>query len=173
MSVGSVSSAVGTHEIPEYVGAISSLPDMDYADRFALSTDADATPEQWARAMFGNVPGIAQQFIWRGLLGLRLSRGRSPATVGGWRIGGWGADWIRLETASWFLSADLLVQTVDERVSLTTCLHYDRRLGRIVCPRCPPSIADWCPGCSATPNGGSEQPDEDATGVGAAPGTVR
>ena len=134
MSVGFVSSAVGTHEIPESVRALGSLPHIDYADRFTLSTDADATPEQWTRAMFGDVPSVAAQFIWRGLLGLRLSRGRSPATVGGWRIGGRGPDWIRLEAASWFLSADMLVQTADGRVSWTTCLHYDRRMGRRVWP---------------------------------------
>ena len=38
--------------------------------------------------MFGSVPSPAERLIWRGLLGLRLARGRSPATVGGWRIGG-------------------------------------------------------------------------------------
>jgi hypothetical protein len=130
----SVSSVVGVHEIPESVRAISSLPDSDYADRFTLSTDVDATPEQWARAMFGDVPSVAERFIWRGLLGLRLSRGRSPATVGGWRIGGRGEDWIRLEAASWFLGAEMLVQAAAGRVSWTTCLRHDRRVGRIVWP---------------------------------------
>jgi hypothetical protein len=134
MTVGFVGSAVGTHNIPESVRALSSLPDIDYADQFALSTDADATPEQWARAMFGNVPSVAELLIWRGLLGLRLSRGRSPATVGGWQIGGRGDDWIRLEAASWFLTGNLLVHTAAGRVSLATFLHYDRRLGRRVWP---------------------------------------
>jgi len=56
MTAGLVDSAVGTHNIPESVRALSSLPDIDYADLFTLSTDADATPAQWARAMFGDVP---------------------------------------------------------------------------------------------------------------------
>ncbi|RBY79780.1 hypothetical protein DQ238_09020 [Geodermatophilus sp. TF02-6] len=129
-----ISSAGWTHEIPESVRALSSLPGIDYADRFTLATDVDATPEQWARAVFGDVPSIAELLIWRGLLGLRLSRGRSPATVAGWRIGGRGEDWIRLEAASWFLSANMLVQTADGRVSWTTCLHYARRVGRGVWP---------------------------------------
>ena len=132
MTIGFVDRTVGMHPIPESVRAISSLPDIDYADRFALSTDAEATPEQWARAMFGDAPDVVEEFIWRGLLDLRLSQGRSPTTVAGWRIGGRGEDWIRLETSSRSLGANLLVQTAEGRVSLTTCLHYHRRWGQIV-----------------------------------------
>jgi hypothetical protein len=130
MTAGFVGSAVGTREVPGSVRALSSLPEPDYADLFTLSTDAEATPEQWARAMFGDVPGAAEVLIWRGLLGLRLARGRSPATVAGWRIGGRGPDWIRLEAASWLLSGNLLVQAAGGRVSLGTFLRYDRRLAR-------------------------------------------
>ncbi|SCG54187.1 hypothetical protein GA0070609_2909 [Micromonospora echinaurantiaca] len=134
MTIGLVDSAVGTHHIPAAVRALSSLPTIDYADLFTLRTEATATPEQWARAMFGDVPSVAELLIWRGVLGLRLSRGRSPDTVAGWRIDGRGDDWIRLQTASWFLTANLLVQTADGRVSLGTFLRYDRRLGRGVWP---------------------------------------
>jgi hypothetical protein len=134
MTAGFVDSAVGTHNIPESARTLSSFPDINYADRFTIVTDAAATPEQWARAMFGDVPGVAERLIWRGLLGLRLSRGRSPGTVAGWQIGKRGDGWIRLDAASWFLTANLLVQTADGRVSLVTFLHYDRRLGHAVWP---------------------------------------
>jgi hypothetical protein len=134
MTFGVVDSAVGTHNILESVRALGSLPDIDYADQFTLSTDAQATPEQWARAMFGDVPSVAELVIWRVLLGLRLSPGRSPATVAGWQIGDRGDDWIRLEAASWLLTGNLLVQTADWRVSLATFLHYDRRLGHGLWP---------------------------------------
>jgi hypothetical protein len=100
------------------------LPDISYADQFTLTTAARGTPEQWARAML----------IWRGLLGLRLSPGRSPATVAGWQISGRGDDWIRLEAGSRFLTANLLVRTAGGRVSLGTFLHYRRRLGHRVWP---------------------------------------
>lgn len=113
---------------------LSSLPRIDYTDRFSLATDLEATPERWARAMFGDVPSPAELLIWRGILGLRLSRGRSPATVAGWRIGGRDQDWVRLEAASWFLSANLLVRTTEGEVSLTTFLRYDRRLARWLWP---------------------------------------
>ncbi|MFD0899979.1 DUF2867 domain-containing protein [Actinomadura sediminis] len=129
---GAVTAEVGPHEVPESVRALSNLPAIDYVDRFTLSTDADATPEQWARAMFGDVPTLAERFIWRGLLGLRLARGRSPHTVAGWRIAERGKDWILLEAASWFMSDNLLVQTAEGRVSLSTFLRYDRLLGRAI-----------------------------------------
>lgn len=131
-----VERAVGTQTIPAAVRALSSLPDIDYADSFTLATGPvpPATPERWARAMFGDVPSIGEWVIWRGVLGLRLSAGRSPGTVGGWRIGGRGDDWIRLEAASWFLSCNLLVKTTRASVSLVTFLRYDRRLGQFVWP---------------------------------------
>jgi hypothetical protein len=112
------------------------MPRIDYADRFTMSPGVDADSERWARAMFGDVPSAGEVFIWRGILGLRLRRGRSPDTVAGWRIGARGDDWIRLEAESWFLAANLIVRVVDGQVSLETLLHYRNLLGRIVWPPC-------------------------------------
>jgi hypothetical protein len=129
-----VARIVGRQNVPACVRALSSLPDADYADMFTLSTAADATPEQWARAMFGDVPDAGERFIWRGLLGLRLSRGRSPETVAGWRIADRGENSVRLEAGSWFLTGNLVVRAADGRVSLATFVRYDRILGRLVWP---------------------------------------
>ena len=71
MTTSLVAGAVGTANVPELVRGLSSLADIDYIDHFTLATDADASPEQWARAMFGDVPSLGQQLIWRGLLQLR------------------------------------------------------------------------------------------------------
>jgi hypothetical protein len=120
--------------VPDTVRALLSLPRVDYADRYVLATAANAAPERWARTMFGDVPTLAERFIWRGVLGLRLHRGPSPEVVGGWRIGGRGADWIRLEAESWFLQANMLVQTGDGQVSWTTALRYVRPLADVVWP---------------------------------------
>ncbi len=125
---------LGTRNVPESVRSLGSLPAIDYADLFTLHTNAEVAPERWARAMFGNVPSPVERLIWRWLLGLGLARGRSPATVGGWRIGGRGTDWIRLEAASATLRCNLVVLTGDGRVSLATFLHYDRRLGHAIWP---------------------------------------
>jgi len=105
-----------------------------YTDQFSVATDVGATPEQWARSMFGNVPSAGEWLIWRGLLGLRLSSGRSPDTVGGWRIGDRGEDSIRLDAASWFMSANLVVRAADGQLSLTTLVRYDRLVARIWWP---------------------------------------
>jgi hypothetical protein len=134
MNVGCIQSAVGTLKLPEAVRALSSLPYLDYADQFTLSTDAgeDVTPERWARAMFGNVPSVGELLIWRGLLGLRLCLQQSPATVAGWKIGGRGEDWVRLEATSWLLVGNLVVQKTHGKVSLATFLHYRWWLGHVV-----------------------------------------
>ncbi|MGW1275976.1 hypothetical protein ACWD4V_03335 [Streptomyces tsukubensis] len=131
---GVVESAVGVHQVPEPVWDLSALPVPDYADHFALTTDATAAPERWARAMFGDEPDLAARFIWRGLLGLRLSRGVSADTVAGWRIAARGEDWIRLEAASWFLDGALVVRAPEGEISLSTFLHYRRRPGRAIWP---------------------------------------
>src|ERR1700742_3487102 len=125
---------VGPHEIPASVRALSSLPRPDYADLFTLVTEVQAAPERWARAMFGSVPSAGELFIWRGLLGLRLTRERSPATVAGWQITCRGPDWVRLEAVSWVMTGNLLVHTAAGQVSLATFLRYDRPLGRLWWP---------------------------------------
>ncbi|MFI0468621.1 DUF2867 domain-containing protein [Saccharopolyspora sp. 5N102] len=131
---GAVERAAGTREVPAPVLALGSVPRIDYVDMFTLATDVTATPEQWARAMFGDVPTLAERLIWRGLLSMRLSRGPSPDTIAGWRIAERGEDWIRLEAAAWFLTGNLLISTPPGRVSLATVVHYSRHFGCIWWP---------------------------------------
>ncbi|KAA6198259.1 hypothetical protein F2B00_32035 [Streptomyces parvus] len=127
---------MGVHSIPAATRALGSLSRVDYADVFTLAGDVGthATAEQWARALFGDVPDPVERLIWQCLLGLRLSRGRSPGTVAGWRIAERGEDWIRLEAASWFLTGNLVVRAADGQVSLGTFLRYDHPLARAVWP---------------------------------------
>lgn len=111
--------------------AASSLTLIGYADECTLWTEVEATPEQWARAMFGDTPDAGEQLIWRGLLGFRLRQDRSPDTVGGWRVTARAPGWIRLESDSWLLTGNMLVRTAEQQVSLTTLLEYRRLLGRL------------------------------------------
>jgi hypothetical protein len=129
-----VDSMVGPAELPGVFLAASSLPEPDYADLFCLTTSVDATAEHCARAMFGDVPDLAERFIWRVLLGMRLSPGKSPKTVAGWRIAARGEDWIRLEARSWFLTGNLVIRVTTQQLFLATFLRYDRMLGRLVWP---------------------------------------
>jgi hypothetical protein len=105
---------------------------VHYTDRFAVRTNRRRTPEQWARAVFGDVPNAGEFFIWRILLGLRLSRGPSPDTVAGWRIAARSPQAIRLQAASPALTAELVVGVAGDEVSLSTNLRYDRPSARLV-----------------------------------------
>ncbi|MEV2240172.1 hypothetical protein [Micromonospora sp. NPDC049891] len=134
MTAGAAISTVGAERLPASVRALSSLSRIDYADHFVLPTDAAATVERWARVMFGDTPDAIELFLWRGLMGLRLSRTASADTVAGWQIGEQGDDWIRLEADSWFLAANLVVQASGDRVALGTFLRYDRWLAHLVWP---------------------------------------
>lgn len=116
------------HDIPEAIRSLSPINDPDYVDLFTLTTDdaARRSPEQWARAAFEDVAGRQGQVIWRVLLGLRLQRRSSPGHVAGWRIGGRGERWIRLEAGSWMLTGNLVLRVDDGQVSLATFIRYDR-----------------------------------------------
>lgn len=134
MTVGATVSTIGVERVPASVRTLSSLSWIDYADHFVLPTDAAATVERWARVMFGDTPDAIELFLWRGLMGLRLSRTASANTVAGWQIGEQSAEWIRLEATSWFLTANLVVQASGDSVALGTFLRYDRWLAHLVWP---------------------------------------
>ena len=129
---GQVDRVVGTDNLPAPVLRLSSLGRVDYGDWFSLVTDVLASPEEWARAMFGNVPNATELLIWRGLLGFRVRRERSHDLVAGWAITSRSATSIRLEAASWFLAGNLVVHAANGRVSLGTFLRYDRAMARAV-----------------------------------------
>lgn len=134
-----VSAARGVRDVPRPVQCLGSVSRIDDVDHFVLETEVDASPERWARALFGDTPDLAERFIWRGLLGLRLAAGRSPATVAGWRIAARGDDWIRLEAHSPYLTGNLVIrasrgQEPRREVSLTTFVHYVRCPAGVVWP---------------------------------------
>ena len=131
-TAAAVDRAVGTQTLPEPVLRLSSLGRIDYGDWFSLMTDVSATPEEWARAMFGNVPNATELFIWRGLMGFQVRRERSPDLVAGWPITSRSTTSIGLQTASWFIAGNLVVHVAERRVSLGTFLRYDRGLARLV-----------------------------------------
>ena len=123
-----VKGLVGPGEMPAEVLARSPLI-ADYIDHFALSGDFQASPEHYARAMFGDVPSAAEVFIWQGLLQLRLSKGVSSRAVAGWRIAENSPEWIRLEAQSHSLTVHLVVATLNSQLALTTFVRYDHRFG--------------------------------------------
>ncbi|GAA1487929.1 hypothetical protein [Brachybacterium sacelli] len=125
---------LGTGEVEDRALARCGLARIDYVDHFVLTTATGtrATSESWARAMFGDVPDRGERLIWQGLLQLRLRPGPSPSTVAGWHIARREKQWIRLETSSWAVRAELVIHVTEHSVSLTTFLQYVRFVGRLV-----------------------------------------
>ena len=119
-------------KIPEAIRSHSGMVSPDYVDLFSVTTDETtrASPERWSRTTIEDAAGTGGQFIWRGVLGLRLNS--RPAGVGGWRIAGRGDDWIRLEASSWFLTAHLVIHLDGKHLSVGTFIRYDHPIATLV-----------------------------------------
>ena len=120
---------------PRAIRSLSTLASPDYVDFFTITTDgaAGGSPEQWARAAV-EAAGLGGQFVWRVLCGLRLERRPSPDSIGGWKIADRGDSWIRLEAASWFMTAQLVLMVDDGHLSVATFIRYDRPIAALVWP---------------------------------------
>src|SRR4029453_11181469 len=120
--------------IPEAIRALSGMDRPDYIDVFTVTTNgaAEATPEQWFRTALEDVAGGGGQFIWRGVLGLRLKSRPSTERVAGWRVADRGGDWIRLEGSSWFLTAHLVTRLDDGQLFAGTFIRYDHPIARLI-----------------------------------------
>ena len=131
-----VTGAVGLTSVPDEIRGIAALANADYVDCFTATTRcaSDRSAEAWARVALEDTPtGRAAPVLWR-LLGLRLGPTPSPDHVQGWRIADRGDDWIRIETASWLMTAHAVVQADAEHVSLALFVRYDRPIAALVWP---------------------------------------
>ena len=128
---GTVRRAVGGHEVPRVVQSLGRIAPPDYIDCFTIAVPhaTDETPERWLRAIMeeGALARRNARRLWR-LLGLRLGPRGSREHVQGWKITAREHDWHRVETASWYLTAQAVCLVEDEQVSLSLSLRYDNRL---------------------------------------------
>jgi hypothetical protein len=125
---------VGLSDIPETIRSHDTLTNPDYVDVFTApaSGATDRTPEEWARAVLEETPtGRAAPALWR-RLGLRLGPTPSAEHVQGLKIAARGDDWIRLETASWFMTAHGIVHTDDHQLSIALFIRYDHPIASLV-----------------------------------------
>jgi len=131
----SVPTVFQERNVPEAIRSLSTLASPDYVDLFTVTTSEaeGASPEQWARAAV-EAAGLGGQFVWRALCGLRLEWRPSPDNVGGWRIADRGDSWIRLEAASWFMTAHLVLEADDGHLSVATFIRYDQPIAALVWP---------------------------------------
>ena len=130
----SASTVVQQHDVPAAIRRVSAMARPDYVDLFTVAARgaAEKSPEEWVRTAVEDTAGLGGQFVWRVLCGLRLESG--PDRVGGWRVADRGDRWLRLEAASWFMTAHLVVLVDDEEVSVATFIHYDRAVGGVIWP---------------------------------------
>jgi hypothetical protein len=120
------------HVLPKTIGSLSTIDRPDYVDLFTASSSAvrGRSPEQLARAVLDRAAGVRGQFAWRFVLGLRLER--RADRVAGWKIGDRGNDWLRLEAASRFLTAQVVVRVDGGRLWVSTFIHYDRPIAAVI-----------------------------------------
>ena len=132
-ATSTVSSLVGVHDVPEAVRSLTTLTDPDYIDLFTVTTPAaaDKPAEQWARAVLEYAGGRPARVLWR-LMGLRLGPRHSPGHVQGWKIAARGANWLRVETASWYMTAQAVCLVEEGQVSISLSLRYDRPIAALV-----------------------------------------
>jgi len=127
----------GEHDLPDRVCKLSTFGAPDYIDSFTIKTPVaqERSPEGWARAVLEEaaLSRRSARRLWQ-LMGLRLGPPPySAAHVQGWAITDTGANWIRLETESWYLSAQAVCLVDDVEVSLSLSLRHDPKLvGRFV-----------------------------------------
>ena len=122
-------------DIPGAIRSLSTLASPDYVDLFTAwtSESTDRSPEQWARAVLEEAPLSRRnaRLLWR-LMGLRLGPRLSPDHVQGWRIAAHGDNWIRVETASWYMTAQAVCLVEEGQVSISLSLHYDHAVAVLV-----------------------------------------
>jgi hypothetical protein len=101
------------------------------------ATEDDLSPEQLARAVFEGAPRPVRWLLLVGFrygLNLRLASRASPEHVLGWAIIDRDANSITIESRSWYLTSRLLFQTEEARVKLSTYVHYDRPIAKVLWP---------------------------------------
>ena len=124
-----VSSLVGVHQVPEAVRSLTTIGDPDYVDVFTVTTPvaAERSAEEWACAILERAALSRRnaRVLWR-LMGLRLGPQHSPDHVQGWKIVARGDNWLRVETASWYVTAQAICLVEEGQVSISLSLRYDR-----------------------------------------------
>jgi hypothetical protein len=134
-----VSSVRWHRNVPGAIRSLDTLADPDYADivTATVSETQSRAPEQWVHAMLKGVPRGLLFFVplvQRVALGLRLELGPSPDHLLGWKIADRGDNWLRIEAASWFLTAHVVLHVDDGQLSCASFIRYDRPPAALVWP---------------------------------------
>lgn len=123
-----VTALIGVDRAPDWVARLTTVPNPSYIDVFTLRTDVDASPEAWARAMFGDQATFGERVIWTALLGMPVARGASPDRVAGWPIALRNDEEVRLENESKGIRCDLIVRHHPGAVALASVIEGRREV---------------------------------------------
>jgi hypothetical protein len=140
MSLERVPPVAWQRDVPEPIRSLGGLADPDYLDLFTATTNEASvkTAEDWARAVLEGAPYYIRLGVfgvaWPLLLGLRLGPGRSPDYIAGWKIADRGDSWLRIEAASWMMTASLVFKVDEAQLSWASFARYDRRVAALVWP---------------------------------------
>jgi hypothetical protein len=126
-------------EVPEAIRSLGALANADYADIVTATIDEtpSGTPEQLIHTVLKGVPRgllIFTPFVQRVFLGLRLKLRPSPDRLLGWKIADRGENWMRIEAASWFMTAHVVMHLDEGQISFASFIRYDRRPAAFVWP---------------------------------------
>jgi hypothetical protein len=118
-------------EVPDAIRVLGALANAHYADIVTAAVDESPrrTPEQLIQAGLDGVPRGLLLFIpliQRVFLGLRLKLRSSPDHLLGWKIADRGDNWMRIESASWFLTAHVVMHVDQERMSFASFVRYEQ-----------------------------------------------
>jgi hypothetical protein len=89
--------------------------------------------EQWARAIFESAPLVVRWLLvlgWRSVLGLRLERRSSAASVLGWTVVESLPDTLTLEARSGLIAAQNVETLHESAVMWTTLVRYEHPMAR-------------------------------------------
>ena len=122
--------------VPDAIHALANMTRPNYVDLFTVPAGetTEKSPEQWARVALEDASPTGRFIVFQVLCGLRLDTRPSHDRVAGWRIADRGDNWIRLEAASWFMTAHAVVLVEDDQVSVALFVRYDRPLGALLWP---------------------------------------
>jgi hypothetical protein len=123
--------------VPEAIRLREDLAGADRTIAFELAADEprSATAEQWARATWEGASAIVRWFMtlgWRFILGLQLTRGRSPTSVLGWSMTDEQPDTVTLQAHAALISAHNVVIVQESTVLWITLVRYERPIARPV-----------------------------------------
>jgi hypothetical protein len=123
--------------VPAEARALSTLPQIDYADAFAVGTGLPSgwTPQRWLRLMLEGAPLPMRKVLrwaWTGL-GLRLGPDAAGDFVLGWRVLRSEPDHVLVGATSRIgMPAELLLVHRDSTLLFDTFVRHENVLARIL-----------------------------------------